>query len=122
MIAFLMGPLGKWLGAAAVLIALVAGFNVWLINHDHAVKAALVQFYEAKATEAAAAEQKRQAAAAKAAADNFQKQLTETAAAQAKAQADLEKGIAQYEARLVAAKRACLLDDSDLQHFGVMHH
>jgi erythromycin esterase-like protein len=118
MLALFASPLGKIAGAALLLAALVGGFKVWLISHDTAVKAALkaelVQFYDQKAAEATAAEQKRQADAAKAATDDFQKQLTDAKAAEAKANADLEKGIAQYEARIADAKRQCALDADDV--------
>lgn len=118
MIAFLLSPLGKYVGGFLIVLALVAGaalaFNRWLANHDAAVKEALVSQYEWQAAAAKAAEQKRQADASKAAADNFQKQLSAAKAAEAKANADLEKGLAQYETRLADAKRQCALDDDDV--------
>ena len=69
---------------------------------------------EKAAAEARAAEMKRQADAARAAADQFRKRVIEAEAAEAIAQADLEKGIAAYEKRLVDTRRACLLDDDDI--------
>ncbi len=73
-----------------------------------------VTLTEKTAADARAAEQKRQADAARAAAETFRKQMLEAKSAEAIATADLEKGILSYEQRLVETKRACLLDDSDL--------
>lgn len=120
MIPFLFSPIGKWLGAAVLLIAAVAGFKLWLVNHDAGVRSELVALYETKVTAAKDAEAKRQsdiaAALIKAANDR---------AAGAKASEDAIKAhteirISDYEAKLNAANRACLLDDSDLP--AIMHH
>jgi hypothetical protein len=79
-----------------------------------------VELSEKTAAEAKAAEQKRQADAARAAADNFQKQLTVARAAQVKANADLEKGISEYEQKLADQARRCNLTDDDIGD--IMHN
>lgn len=73
-----------------------------------------VKLSEKVAADAKTAEIKRQADASKAATEQFRQRVIEAEAAEAAAQADLDKEIAAYETRLVDAKRACLLDDSDL--------
>ena len=122
MIALLMGPLGKGLGAALMLAALATGFKVWLVGHDRAVLSGYVTLSEKTAADARAAEIARQADAAAQALKTANTEIADAKARQAQASAELEKGIAQYEQRLLEAKRACLLDDRDLQFFGVMHH
>lgn len=122
MIALLMGPLGKGLGAALMLAALASGFKVWLVGHDRAVLSGYVTLSEKTAAEARSAEIARQADAAAQALKTANTEIADAKARQAQASAALEKGIAQYEQQLLQAKRACLLDDRDLQFFGVMHH
>jgi hypothetical protein len=60
------------------------------------------------------AETDRQKQAATAALDQANKQIATAKAAEAQANADLEKGISDYEKRLVDARRSCLLDDDDV--------
>lgn len=76
-----------------------------------------VTLSEKTAADAKAAELKRQADAAKSAAEQFRQRTLEAERAETVAQADLEKEIAANEKRLADAKRACLLDDGDVDFF-----
>lgn len=73
-----------------------------------------VALSEKTAAEAKIIEISRQAEASKASTEQFRKRAQEAETAEAIAQAELEKGIAAYEKRLVDIRRACLLDDDDI--------
>jgi hypothetical protein len=120
MIAFLLSPIGKFVGAAALLIALVVGFKLWLVNHDASVRSELVALYETKVAEAKTAEVKRQSDISSAVVKAANDKLAAAKAAEARTNIETEREISAYEQRLAAAKRDCLLDDSDLGV--IMHH
>jgi hypothetical protein len=114
MIALLFSPLGKVAGIIGLIIAAALGFKVWLAAHDHAVTEALVQSYEKKVADAVAKEAQRQAAASKTAIDTINTKIASDKAKDAAQDAIREQEISEYEKRLQAAQRACLLDNGDL--------
>jgi len=80
-----------------------------------------VRLEEKIAAEARAAATLKQLNDARVVTEKAEKEIAAAKAAQVAAAITREKGIADYEQKLVEAKRACLLDDTDLQFFGVMH-
>jgi hypothetical protein len=94
MIALLLSPVGKWLGCAAVLIALVVEFEVWLVNHDKAVLSGYVALSEKTAAETKSKELERQALAAKQTTEEYRKRAADAEKLKDDANAKLAKRIA----------------------------
>lgn len=127
MIAFLVAlwratPASVKAGLAGILIAVAAyfGFRVWLARHDTGVLKGYVTQAKLDAANATVAELQRQKEAADYAIASYTKQLAKAQADEAAQSARTEQEISDYEAKLKAADRACLLDQSDLDF--ELHH
>jgi len=119
MISLITGPLGKIAGIALLIAALWGGFKVWLISHDRAVLAGYVLLSEKTTAEAAAKEAKRQADIATQSAEEYHKKLVTIQMQDAQNDIAREAEIKDYEQKLAAANRACLLDSTDI---GILQH
>ena len=96
---------------------IIVGAIVWLHVHDARVRSTALTGYvhqaELTAANARAAENKRQASAAQAALDEYQRKLADEQANNALAQAALEAEIESYEKNITDSGRACRIDDAD---------
>jgi len=97
----------------AAVVALAIGVRVWISYHDTALLSGYVQQAELTAANARAAESKRQASAAQAALDEYQRKLAAEQVNNARAQAALEAEIESYEKNITDSGRACRIDDAD---------
>jgi len=120
MIAFLLSPIGKIVGAIGFVILIVISFNLWLSAHDKAMLSGYVLASEKAAATAKANEMERQAKAATDALAKANARTVEAIKAKAQTSAELDREIADYEKRLANAKRDCLFDDGDVD--AIMRH
>lgn len=113
-------PLLAMLASAALSLGAAAAWNEW-VDNPHVRELVRVEeratctirTQEAAAT-AEAAERGRQRAASAKALDDYRKQAEARLRLHAEVQDQLEAEIAQNEARLAAAGRSCLADQSDV--------
>jgi hypothetical protein len=96
---------------------IVVGAVVWLHVHDANIRkdalTGYVQQAELTAANARTNEIRRQASAAQAALDEYQRKLVAEQANNAQAQAALEAEIESYEKNITDSGRACRIDDAD---------
>ena len=109
-------PIRKAALYAAGGVLIVVGAVVWLHVHDANVRTSALQGYvqqaELTAANARAAEQKRQAEAARDALDEYQRKLAVEQADNAAAQQRLEQEISDYEKNIGADSR-CVVSERD---------
>lgn len=113
MLAFIMSPLGKIAGVVLLLVALYAGFRLWLHDHDTQLLSGYVLQSEKTAAEARAAEMERQRNAAAQATEEHRKRLEAAQAQEQAAKDTLEDEIAKYERVLSQNNRSCTLSPDD---------
>lgn len=114
MIAFLLSPIGKIAGAAALLVAAFFAFRVWLATHDAQVLQGYVLVSEKIAAEAQLAEVKRQLDAGKIVIASYTEVAKNARKQEAETSAEAEKRIKDYEEKLVSLGRSCSLSDADI--------
>lgn len=115
MIAFLLSPIGKLIGAAGIILLLAGGFMTWLHFHDKALLAGYVLRSEKVAAEAERDEIKRQLREGQIVIDEYQNRLRAIKEEEAAQDAADEQRDKAYEERLKAAggSRGLTADDLD---------
>lgn len=116
----LAGALSSLPYVAVSVSTVIAAGLLWNMLIDNPIQRAearggYVAIAELEAAKAQLAETKRQTEAAQEASDNFAETLRRQAQAASIKTAEQEKRNAEYQARLVALGRQCLLDDDDIR-------
>ncbi len=115
MIAFLLSPFGKIIGAAALLAAVFLGFRLWISRHDAAVLHGYVLVSEKIAAEAERDELKRQLEAGKIVISSYTEVSKNAREKEARNSVEAEARIKTYEKQLVTLGRSCGLDADDIR-------
>lgn len=117
--AFLLTPIGRWIGgiaAAGLLVAaIVGGFRWWLHEHDTAILSGYVQLSEKTAAEAERDEFKRQAESYKTVMDAYQIQYRNQLQKEQQDDAQAEQERKDHAAQNLAAGHDDGLTDDDIK-------